>query len=786
MTNEPIYPVIARKLSGVHISGFRGFPFRSFDQYYDTDADCVLLLGANGFGKTSFIEAIAFAFTGTTLRDPKSIPHRAADTQEAPMVRCEFYDQNKVKHELRARWDRAEPQLIESGGFAWTDNIRYRPSAHQCLALFSDLVDQLFDEDATGSFVDLLAPLPADVDRMTKHQGTLAKLFAPLREEFQKRTSQMTETELLSKIRQYGQDFANNLRAWEVYYQPGSMLTSSVPFVEIPRDDFFPDQWFSKIEIYLLLAGTYKMTDLSDTESRRRDEIALSRSEKRVRILEFLRANLMEQAASFAESTNRSPSEIHQNESEITQQLRDWVQRFPASLLLEKWDDARIAHEFKALEEKEKILTEKRELLRKFWRSMGESESTEETFTRTLNTLTGQLHRLLPALDQPPEALLPPSSLLHSLHDLHRLLVSPANSELAESPAALLGLWQGWTDQVRESMLHCDRELLDLQSRKNMCDYFIRFQKFLDQNQHSKTIRRWRNKRDNCVGEPNQALADIPELTGVLSDDTSRATADRALETALQELTSWSVVELIFQDEWLKRDKDDLARKKLEVVDQALNQFKGTKNPLRAYQSERIDQFINPLNLYIASVLQRFRASDTVRTAKIKKTARDKKITWEIVVGKTSAEERPFSSLSVGERHQVSTAFMLGMNMLMQEILHTRFLLIDDVMTSFDTAQIGRMAVLLRQIAYGSEDSPTTRQVILASHHDDMSNRLLDFLRPPPGRTLKILRFNGPNAQQMPQITVVEGKPYQNSLEQVKATFMANLFRDYKFLLNTK
>ncbi|MCR4420355.1 MAG: hypothetical protein NUV99_09600 [Clostridia bacterium] len=69
-------------------------------------------------------------------------------------------------------------------------------------------------------------------------------------------------------------------------------------------------------------------------------------------------------------------------------------------------------------------------------------------------------------------------------------------------------------------------------------------------------------------------------------------------------------------------------------------------------------------------------------------------------------------------------------------------------------AQLPRTAALIRQIAYVTEEVFARRQVFIVSHHEDLTNRLLDFLIPPAGRKLRILNFvnwrpdSGPGVEQ--------------------------------------
>lgn len=111
-------------------------------------------------------------------------------------------------------------------------------------------------------------------------------------------------------------------------------------------------------------------------------------------------------------------------------------------------------------------------------------------------------------------------------------------------------------------------------------------------------------------------------------------------------------------------------------------------------------------------------------------------------------------SLSTGQQSLIVMATTLALNLLFEDLLPHRVVLLDDVTTSLDLGQLTRSAILFRQLAYGSglNAQESRRQLILSSHHEDMTNRLLDFLMPPPGCRLRIVRFEGWSRSDGPQL----------------------------------
>ncbi|WP_157833029.1 P-loop NTPase family protein [Desulfofundulus thermocisternus] len=116
-------------------------------------------------------------------------------------------------------------------------------------------------------------------------------------------------------------------------------------------------------------------------------------------------------------------------------------------------------------------------------------------------------------------------------------------------------------------------------------------------------------------------------------------------------------------------------------------------------------------------------------------------------------DNRPLGALSTGQKAQLGLAMILGLNYSLNRYIGHNIIALDDVTTAFDMAQLPRTAALIRQIVYASGEE-FGRQVFIVSHHEDLTNRLLDFLIPPEGRKMRILNFvnwtsnNGPVIEQ--------------------------------------
>lgn len=109
--------------------------------------------------------------------------------------------------------------------------------------------------------------------------------------------------------------------------------------------------------------------------------------------------------------------------------------------------------------------------------------------------------------------------------------------------------------------------------------------------------------------------------------------------------------------------------------------------------------------------------------------------------------------MSTGQRAQTALAWLLGTNALLQRWLPHRVLLLDDVSTALDLTNLAAECALLRKFAY-TRTASRRRQVIIASHHDQLTHRMFDFLLPPKGFSLREVRLlgwsieNGPESEE--------------------------------------
>lgn len=119
---------------------------------------------------------------------------------------------------------------------------------------------------------------------------------------------------------------------------------------------------------------------------------------------------------------------------------------------------------------------------------------------------------------------------------------------------------------------------------------------------------------------------------------------------------------------------------------------------------------------------------------------------------------RVLAHLSTGQRAQFAVALMVAQNREASDTLGHHVLLLDDVTTAYDLSNLSREALLWRQLAYGAEP-PFKRQIFISSHHEDMTNHLLELLVPPEGNSMRLLRFGAWTQESGPNIEAFKVTP---------------------------
>lgn len=114
------------------------------------------------------------------------------------------------------------------------------------------------------------------------------------------------------------------------------------------------------------------------------------------------------------------------------------------------------------------------------------------------------------------------------------------------------------------------------------------------------------------------------------------------------------------------------------------------------------------------------------------------------------------SSLSRSQLISVSFALAIAAN-LGQEQPPIGFICLDDIADALDVDNLAAEATLLRRLAYSSD---ARRQIIITSHNRELTDRLVPLLLPPPGRKMRVVevteRRDGDLSEVYPEVFKVQ------------------------------
>jgi DNA repair exonuclease SbcCD ATPase subunit len=183
------------------------------------------------------------------------------------------------------------------------------------------------------------------------------------------------------------------------------------------------------------------------------------------------------------------------------------------------------------------------------------------------------------------------------------------------------------------------------------------------------------------------------------------------------------------------------------------------------------DSVKQALNRALDGTLVRFQFDQDFLPVRVRDESREKREGYEL----HTRDERDSFVLSTGQRGQVALAYMLAQAILLGGQLPHRILVLDDTSTAFDLGNIVRQATWLRQLAYNPV--PELRwQIFVASHHEELTNRLIELLVPPEGAELRLIRFMGWSRETGPLIEAHRARRNPPcSEERVRTAFQSRL-----------
>lgn len=173
-------------------------------------------------------------------------------------------------------------------------------------------------------------------------------------------------------------------------------------------------------------------------------------------------------------------------------------------------------------------------------------------------------------------------------------------------------------------------------------------------------------------------------------------------------------------------------------------------------ESKQVEKQLDPLvHKLLDQTLVRFQPRPGFLPVRLKAPEADRQSELRVL---TLGDGSTWADASTGQKAQLSLGWMLAQAMALQGVLPARVLLLDDTSTAFDQGNLARQVTWLRQLAYN--DDPKQRwQIFLASHHDELTSRLSELLRPPDGHSLQVLDFTAWTQAEGPAVRSFELRP---------------------------
>ncbi len=290
------------------------------------------------------------------------------------------------------------------------------------------------------------------------------------------------------------------------------------------------------------------------------------------------------------------------------------------------------------------------------------------------------------------------------------------------------------------------------------------------------TIEEWENPWIEAQAKRKALRAKIEKLQRQLSHEQTRQSVNtQAVEKALKD----------WRGEWFKEQQ---RLKMLDESSKIMEKVKNYRHLAEVIKKEldspgRLIDRIQPLegshkenlNKALDGTLVRFQFDQDFLPVRPQDQSREEK-TGEMRQGYElhTQDERPSFMLSTGQRGQVALAYMLAQALMLGKQLPHRILILDDTSTAFDLGNIVRQATWLRQLAYNPE--PDRRwQIFVASHHEELTNRLIELLVPPEDAELRLIRFTGWSRETGPLFKGYRSRRNPSCSDEI----VRNNFKDY-------
>lgn len=245
------------------------------------------------------------------------------------------------------------------------------------------------------------------------------------------------------------------------------------------------------------------------------------------------------------------------------------------------------------------------------------------------------------------------------------------------------------------------------------------------------------NQLSQLLNEPNLTVEGLTDYVSNYLETIKTPVAEGASVVSETDIihqlgrvfTNWSALEIQkVEDEANAIDWDGLEHAEKMITDALAisKQESSAKSQLlsavEVIPQAELDQLLKNMNQLLAS----FHFPDDFLPIELKNDGTPKIPKW----GFKTKSGVQFDDLSTGQKSQLAICWTINLNLALSEQLGHRVIGFDDFTTSLDMNQLIPAAVLLRKLAYADANDSWKRQVIVTSHHEDLTNRMLDFCFP--------------------------------------------------------
>jgi len=149
--------------------------------------------------------------------------------------------------------------------------------------------------------------------------------------------------------------------------------------------------------------------------------------------------------------------------------------------------------------------------------------------------------------------------------------------------------------------------------------------------------------------------------------------------------------------------------------------------------------YLDDINKMITRILHRFRLPRDIQE-RLRITLDSRNIMRFTLPEEDNKPARnAFSTFSTSQLNQAGIAFLIALNIGAGRKHPLDFICFDDVSAALDPVNLAASAMLFRSLAYDKRGPK--RQLIITSHHDDITTRLLPLLLPPLGCRMKVVEY---------------------------------------------